>query len=281
MAGRLLRLLGFILSPVRHIEEAHGWVTFAVQVASLGGLTAVAVAILLSSPEVIIIFVLSVFLLLTFWAAYQLQGKVIKHESRPRPVFVWSAPLVERRGVLGSNRDAPYFAMVNVCNDVKPRHSDATAHDVLARITFYDEEMNALCEIDGRWGDADQPAGLSPVASLQPLKKMTFLPNGEQHELDFVMKYPEEDTMFAYANESQRAPDAKIPSYELRPQSVLVKASLQGQNMDDDEVGWFKITNLGQNNGITIESVPSPSASADTELHTLPAAVLNNARGSG
>lgn len=149
----------------------------------------------------------------------------------------------------------PFFAHIKFYNNPKVRSIAATAKDVTAEITFFDDrDPPILGPIYGRWGDTPQPATLAPFAPIRELLKVDFEPNGLAQELDIALKYPEDEFCYAFNNESCcYSNDWRMPRFLLKGYSFYVKVRLMGVPMLD-KTWWFTLYNSGAGKGLRIET---------------------------
>jgi hypothetical protein len=157
---------------------------------------------------------------------------------------------------------APQFAHVRIRNDPSRRDPAADAQDVIARVAFFVERGHQLREIltiDGRWGDAEQPATMSPIASLEHLRRAYFRCNGEHHELDLIVKHYGDAKCYPVTDYDVRA-GWRHPEHAIDADEIFIRVTLQGTNTDSDPVAWFKIKNPGRYGQLVAERSPAPTA---------------------
>jgi hypothetical protein len=168
--------------------------------------------------------------------------------------YIDARPIYSRKEIEGQYPliGKPYFAHVKFCNKPNIPTEQATAKDVIAEISFYNNAGEPIPpdNLLGRWGDKEQPK--SYFEPIRELAKVDFEPNGLYHELDVAMKYPEDEDCYAFGNESYFSYGWKKPSFSLKGHSFKVKIRLVGVPMVD-KTWWFTLHNEGTGKSMRIE----------------------------
>jgi hypothetical protein len=139
---------------------------------------------------------------------------------------------------------------VRVSNDPLSAATGGAAQDVAAEVTYYDEGSVEPMTVTGRWGDTDQPATRSALASMADLTSVDFPPNGVPHELDLVIKMDADEECYAYTTESQLY-GTHDDSRRLKGRVINIRVRLRGADMEDVET-WYRLTNDGPDQDLTI-----------------------------
>jgi hypothetical protein len=192
--------------------------------------------------------------------AYRLQTAVDEYEARPRPqvtftrshIFSQQIVIADAEGHLSNLDKALMFGSVYAVNT--SRYPDAKATNVVARVTYTPSEGTPF-SLYGRWGGNTQPAELSPLAPLDQLRRIDLLPNGEEHQLDIVMKDPDDAEIYAYTNESQRAPNMKPPEYSLGVGPARIEVRLMGEAMHKDVILLLEARSEGAHKGMELRQI--------------------------
>jgi len=113
-----------------------------------------------------------------------------------------------------------------------------------ARISFFQpsDPKPVFGPLIGRWGDADQPASLSPYRSTLDIEQITLPPNGAPRELDIALKHPGENDCYGVDNTSFRYPGVKRPEYRLPGGKYLVRVEFVADNFGGYRK-WFSLLN--------------------------------------
>jgi hypothetical protein len=155
---------------------------------------------------------------------------------------------------------SPFFAHAKFSNNPAERIPEATARDVVAEISIFNDDGHpALLEqpIYGRWGDTTQPSRLAASASSRELAQVEFEPNGLPHELNLALKYPEDSNCYAFNNESYDRLDWRLPKFRLDGSTFHVRVKLIGQRVEKE--WWFELINDGPNRGLRINISRAPT----------------------
>jgi hypothetical protein len=117
-----------------------------------------------------------------------------------------------------------------------------TAHNVLAKVTYEDEDGNTFYQF-GRWADSDQPEKFGHLDSKNTLLPMDFLP-GAEHELDIAAKFPKDYSCYAVNNES--FPKIRLEKQQLDGPTVNVTVELTAEQVHEKFVFWFTNQQTGK-----------------------------------
>jgi hypothetical protein len=140
----------------------------------------------------------------------------------------------------------PAFALRLKIVNRAPRLPAKTAHNILAKLTYIDENGRTF-EQRGRWADSDQPEKLGRLDSKDKLLYMDFLP-GAEHELDIAAKFPEDRSCYAVNNDS--FPKIRLDKQELDGRIIAVAIELIAEQVK--ERFSFQFTNMGAGKGFLI-----------------------------
>src|SRR6266403_4103958 len=127
-----------------------------------------------------------------------------------------------------------------------PRLPAKTAHKVLAKVTYLDEDWRTFTQY-GRWADSDQPESLGPLVSKDGLLAMDFLP-GAEHELDIAAKFPKDYSCYAVNNDS--FPKIRLDKQQLDGPIVTVKVELFAEHVREEIE--FPFTNQQSGKGFLV-----------------------------
>jgi|GEM_PF-5533767 len=147
------------------------------------------------------------------------------------------------------------FAYVEVTNE--PRLGGTAADDVVARITFWDEQGAQLFPaMDGRWSASDdQP--LMPQTGLRA-PRITLPGNPDTPELlDIAFKYEGEDRWYAFNDENRVADPSELRHRELVPSRVLAEVRLRGSNTSAKH--WFALDKCDPDEPLCIDPIAPPA----------------------
>lgn len=238
-------------------------------VGSTSGLVGAAVAVALGVLHGIgwgfaAFFLISLLLLLA--ETYRLDGR-LERQKAAKPDVSFSKTAVFAQQIATSSAGGPlvttaekkFFGVVYVVN--RARHKDADALSVGAHITYQSPALNEALEVYGRWGDdTAQPAELSPLSPLGQLRTIDLEANAVEHQLDLLVKSPNDADLYAYTNESQRADQMQPAEYNLGTEVVHITVRLTGKNMEYDPVFHFEAQSCGVSGSLTLTGVPPPQS---------------------
>lgn len=237
-----------------------GWVVMAANIfTAIGAYSTITGHPIINIPTPVWLTLLIVGLLFApFLAYHRISTKLNDICSAVPEIEIDGSPYVDTRHIHSRTEiegqypliGTPCFAHVKFCNRTKVHTAEATAEDVFAEISFYDNEGNSILNLVGRWGDTKQPE--SPFEPTRELAKVSFEPNGLPHELDIAMKYPEDEDCYAFDNESYFSYDWRVPRLLLKGRSYSVKVRLAGIPMID-RTWWLRLYNEGVGKGMKIE----------------------------
>jgi len=153
----------------------------------------------------------------------------------------------------------PRFGHIKFRNNPVVRDIQATAREVVAEITYYDDKRTQLVgPIYGRWGDTEQPVDRSPFASTRDLAMVDFEFNGLPHELDLIMKYSEDESCYAFDNDSCLTPGWRKPQFLLENRAIDIKVHLVGT--DVERTWWLRASHNGKESAIEVSLPPTPDS---------------------
>jgi hypothetical protein len=117
---------------------------------------------------------------------------------------------------------------VRFINDPLVPTPEGAARGVIATIEFQDMRGGALFQLDGRWGDTDQPLPGSPTVQLLSVDFQI----GQTRELDIAMKLPRDADCHGINNDSYRAPNLKDARWRLVGPEFYAIVRLRGAYVD-------------------------------------------------
>jgi hypothetical protein len=204
-------------------------------------------------------------------AAYRLQKEVDDYGKRPRPmlklakVYVPSVSLVVVPDLSGSQYVPQLdIARAVIKNDPLARAGDATARNAIIKLSFYRDEDLREGENEpiingdfyGRWTQNEQPGTRGAFAPIDDIRRRDLLPNGENNEIDLVLKYPDDDDCYAFNDDTCRSVEGwRDPKLRLEGRYFKVSITVQGVGMED----WVATVHLrNRGSGQRLEASPTP-----------------------
>ncbi len=148
-----------------------------------------------------------------------------------------------------------WFSYVRFENKKRLRIDTKTANQVMAHITFFDDENRDVLKHDfhGRWGNTvHQPESVRDLEIENDKIWVDMYPNSSQYELDLVMKHESESICFAFNNKSYLRPEFRSIHIKLDGKRFRIRVVLTGSNIDPQEF-WFTLDNQGKGGGLKIK----------------------------
>lgn len=133
----------------------------------------------------------------------------------------------------------PHFTRIWISNEPKSPSLGVDAENVHAEIQFRDESQQKVeLTIEGRWSEAGQPA------SSLITQQMTIPPNRKPFCLDVLMKYLDDDDMYAYDDLAHQIQDGRNPNTRLGKGKHFVRIILACKGVFLPL--WFEVDNWGK-----------------------------------
>lgn len=123
------------------------------------------------------------------------------------------------------------FIKLRLVNDPETAEPSAKAHQVAAKITFTDRAGKSVLEIDGRWSESEQPSKRDISQSRLDLLRMDF-DIGDERSIDIAFHDLQEDSFYAYNNDSYQYPGVKKPQFKLAENTYDVSVRLRAVHVD-------------------------------------------------
>jgi hypothetical protein len=99
---------------------------------------------------------------------------------------------------------------------------------VRAEITYLDKDKKILFTTQGRWSNSDQPPEISTRGKQVTIESVDFPNNGAHRMLDLLIKYPEDNYVYGYNNDSYDRPYYLHPMLEIKEERFFVQVLLKG-----------------------------------------------------
>jgi hypothetical protein len=112
---------------------------------------------------------------------------------------------------------------LHLLNDPESSVSGAVATDVRPHLTFIANGKDQL-ELDGRWDSTPQPKPFEPRVQLSA----TTLGIGERRALHIVVRFPDDESVYAFNNYSYDHLGMKSPAYRLTEHEYHIKVNIRG-----------------------------------------------------
>jgi hypothetical protein len=144
------------------------------------------------------------------------------------------------------------FIKVRFVNKPAKNSSNAIAHDVSAKIKFFNENEELVLEMDGRWDDKDQPT-LRHFTQSQRDLLLTDFAIEEERNLDIAFMDSSTGQFVAFNNDNYRCQDFKKLEHVLRGSRFTAQIRLVAVHVDATYSVEFRRTGLRGNIEIVSE----------------------------
>lgn len=173
--------------------------------------------------------------------------KNIRPKIEPYEIpFADMRPMIQTKGKKTQMVGPLIFFHMRFSNNPVMRVEQATARKVFAQISYYNDSKRRLVgPIFGRWGDTEQPGTRSPFDPNRDLLSVDLESSGLPRELNLALKYPDENVIYAFNNDSYVYSGWKNPSFILKEKQVFIHVRLSGENVDDSDL-WILLENKGK-----------------------------------
>jgi hypothetical protein len=141
------------------------------------------------------------------------------------------------------------FVKVRIVNRPSQHTATAIAHDVSAKIKFFDKVGQLVLEMDGRWDDKDQPSFRSPTQSKRDLLLTDFAIE-EERNLDIAFLNPKSNEFVAMNNDNYNYQSFVKPEHALKGDYFKAEIRLVAINVDATYSVEFSTS--GKNGGVRI-----------------------------
>ena len=126
-----------------------------------------------------------------------------------------------------------YTVSIPISNNPSERTVKARALNTIASLEFLDSEGTLLFKIQGQWNEKPQNA-------LPEARRMDFPATGEEHLLDILLKYPEDDYCYPLNHESSEYEGWCATSRKILNGS-MIDVVLVCEGAKWDTVGTFRL----------------------------------------
>jgi hypothetical protein len=163
-----------------------------------------------------------------------------------------------------ATRESPCFARVNVTND-PPNGLPATeAAQVVATLSFYDEDGTCVLQsMQGRWAASKQEHERDRIGMALEHLAENIAPNALAHPIDVAMKHRDERDCFAWNDENSHADGGRLEEHRLTGERFHVEVKLRAANDADEVVSWFVLGNPGGGRDLLITPVEEHGKPSD------------------
>jgi len=145
-----------------------------------------------------------------------------------------------------------HMAHVVFANNPKHITNTNSVIGVRAEITYLDSSKKVLFTTQGRWSNSDQPSEIPTRGKRIMIESTDFPNNGAHRTLDLLIKYPEDNHVYGYNNDSYDYPFYLHPQLEIKDSRFFIQVHLKGAYLPKKPYE-FEVTTKGKGDIFTIK----------------------------